>query len=679
VNLTTAAALTAPPRTGHRRPDIQGLRAVAVLLVLVYHAGLPMLGGFIGVDVFFVVSGFVITALLVRELERTGRIDFTRFYTRRVRRLLPALALVTTVTVLASWALLPLQSQGFTGATGIAASVFLANFEIMRSTGGYFGPAADENALLHTWSLGVEEQFYLLFPALLFLGWSVWARCRRARTSASLTVLAVLVVSFALSLVLSRGAALPGISDPRDFAFYSSPTRAWQFAAGSMLALHWQTVEAARDRLPSWTVTATAWAGGTALAFATFELRGTGYPGTAALIPTLGTVVLLASTDADRSPVGRVLASRPMTWIGDLSYSIYLWHWPLLVLGNQLIEDPRVRTSLLLVLASFIPAWLSYRYVEDPIRTASGIRGRRVLALGAVCVILPATLSLALLAGSAKSWGNPELARWEELRTEQPTSRSAGCHSSTTDDLGAPMESCIFGEGDQGFVMVVGDSLAAALGDSVIAALDGTGYRAAIRTANGCPFVDDPGAWTMWTQPELLEGCVLGVQREWEEIASLNPAVVVIANRGTQYVPHARFLATGEDAALKWGESTEITLRTLQELGIPTLLVHQVPEHPTDLARCTKSWGVDMGCTSSARGYSDRRLQDIVAAERTAAEGVPGSTAWDPSEVMCDDTTCHREHAGAPTYRDDSHINPSAAALLGPALRDELLSLLGVS
>lgn len=158
---------------GNRRPDIQGLRAVAVGLVMLYHAGFPLRGGFIGVDVFFVVSGFVITALLMREYARTGRINFKQFYTRRVRRLLPALAVMTTATVLAGWAILPLRSQGVTASTGLAASFFLANAEIMRSTGGYFDATADENALLHTWSLAVEEQFYLVFPALLLLGWTI--------------------------------------------------------------------------------------------------------------------------------------------------------------------------------------------------------------------------------------------------------------------------------------------------------------------------------------------------------------------------------------------------------------------------------------------------------------------------------------------------------------------------
>ena len=521
--------------TSNRRPDIQGLRAMAVGLVMVYHAGLPLPGGFIGVDVFFVVSGFVITALLMREYEREGGISFARFYTRRVRRLLPALAVMTSVTVVAAWAVLPLRSQGVTASTGIGASFFLANVEIMRSTGGYFDPTADENALLHTWSLAVEEQFYLVFPALLLLGWRLTAKRRRTPSPVGV-VATVLGLSFAASWALSAGVTLPGLTNPEELAFYSAPTRAWQFASGSLLALGWARVTSLRAGLPPAVPAAVTWAGAGLVALGALRLDGSHYPGLAALIPTVGTVMLLAAADADPSPLGNLLRSKPAVFVGDLSYSLYLWHWPVLLLGNALIPEPRVLTSALLVGGSVVPAYLSYRWVEEPIRKADWLTGRRLLTMVAACLFVPASLSTLLWVGSSSAWWNPDLKAWESARTERPASRAAGCHTQSATEAPPPLEDCLFGTGDRGTILVVGDSHAASLGDSVIAAAQGTGYRVAIHTTNGCPFLTDVSAWDIWDGTQASDVCKRGLQREWELVDSLKPALVLIANSSSIYV-----------------------------------------------------------------------------------------------------------------------------------------------
>ena len=222
--------------TGNRRLDIQGLRAIAVLMVVAFHAGLPIPGGFVGVDVFFVISGFVITGMLSREWANTHRIRFGQFYLRRFKRLTPALALMVAVTIVISAAVLsPLGTQQTASKTAIGAMLLVANFVIAVATGGYFDAPAQTNPLLNTWSLSVEEQFYLVFPALLALAWLSARRRRLLKATPPLVVGAVAVASFGLALLTSHGWTLP--NSPWLLGFYSPFSRAWEFAAGALLAL----------------------------------------------------------------------------------------------------------------------------------------------------------------------------------------------------------------------------------------------------------------------------------------------------------------------------------------------------------------------------------------------------------------------------------------------------------
>jgi peptidoglycan/LPS O-acetylase OafA/YrhL len=395
----TVAAVTRHSVSGTgsvRRPDIQGLRAVAVLMVVAFHAGGPISGGFVGVDVFFVISGFVITAMLQREWVASGRIRFRRFYIRRFKRLTPALAVMVAVSTAAAVLVLsPLGPQQTAAKTAAGAMLLSANWVIAGVTGDYFDAPAESNPLLNTWSLSVEEQFYLLFPALLAIGWVIVGR-RRGWFGSRATILivaAVAVVSFALACLGAAGFSV--IGDEYTVGFYGPLSRAWEFAVGALLAL----------TVPSiWTpskkhVPALAIAGAAALVASLWLIDGTvAFPGPWTLLPVVGTLLLILAGTGNVNPVSRALATRPMVKIGDWSYSLYLWHWPLIVFATLLWPQsgwaPRIAAAL-----SFVPAVASYKWVEEPFRNLQGVRVRRGAILATAVVVPP--IAIAAIVGSA--------------------------------------------------------------------------------------------------------------------------------------------------------------------------------------------------------------------------------------------------------------------------------------
>jgi peptidoglycan/LPS O-acetylase OafA/YrhL len=362
-----------------RRPDIQGLRAIAVLLVVAFHAGLPGLAGFVGVDVFFVISGFVIAGMIQREYSSTGRFRFGQFYLRRFKRLMPALALMVAVTMVLSFYLLsPFSSQQIAAQTGLGAMVLAANFVISK-----YALPAETNPLTHTWSLSVEEQFYLMFPAILFLGWLLSRRGRRIRwapvlvgTVAAISLWQAMVGPWALGSLLAPWANYL-------VKYYGPVARVWEFAVGALLSL----VTTSRFLGSARRARLLAWLGVTLLAVSASPapwLIDPAMPGPATLLPVAGTLMVIAAGTHHTTWVNRALAFPAMVKIGDWSYSIYLWHWPLIVFA--LILWPHASFArILAVLLSLLPALGSYRWVEQPIRRLPPLATRRTFALvGAV-------------------------------------------------------------------------------------------------------------------------------------------------------------------------------------------------------------------------------------------------------------------------------------------------------
>ena len=349
------------------RPDIEGLRGIAVSLVVLFHAGLlsdssaKLTGGFIGVDLFFVVSGFLITGLLMRERERTGRISFAKFYARRVRRILPAAAVVLIVTIPIAYNLTTLVSRSSVMEDGASAALSIANIRFTATT-DYFNPVS-YSPFLHFWSLGVEEQFYFIWPAVMFVVAWKWPR-----PGAAVALATIVVASFLVSLYETQ--------DNASFAFYMLPTRAWQLGAGGLLAV----LASSTDALPrSIKVVGGAilgfagWVGLSALLAGAWAIDSnlTPYPGTAAIVPTLAGVVLIASGTQPAGP-GIILRLPPIRFLGKISYSLYLWHWPFLILGGLYLVGPLGMLSAgqaaTLALLAIPVAWLSWKFVEEPFR-----------------------------------------------------------------------------------------------------------------------------------------------------------------------------------------------------------------------------------------------------------------------------------------------------------------------
>ncbi|KPF94084.1 acetylase [Novosphingobium sp. AAP83] len=423
------------PTAPYRR-DIDGLRALAILPVLAFHAKISgFTGGFVGVDIFFVISGFLITGIIAREVDG-GTFSLVRFYERRARRILPALlVMIAAVLVLAAWFYLP-DDFAAVPRSALMTLIFLANVWFFTKT-GYFGGPAETMPLLHCWSLAVEEQFYVVFPLVLWI-------CAKLAPKRRWQIIALLAA-------LSFGWAWLKQADTDGFAFYLLPTRAWEMMAGSLLALAAPVQASGRTLRQLLALAGLALIG---WSVATYD-RGTVFPGLAALPPVLGASLLIRY--APGTLAGRVLSAAPLVWVGLISYSLYLWHWPLIVFAEYRLDrmlDGADQAAI--VIGSFIAAWASWRFVERPFRDHRRINQRAIFAYSAAGMAAVAAVSLAMLPlGGWSARFSPQVIALSGAVNDISPKRD-GCV--LVDEAGATQQECVLGAAVPPTAALWGDS-----------------------------------------------------------------------------------------------------------------------------------------------------------------------------------------------------------------------------
>ena len=622
------------------RPDVQVLRGIAVLAVVLYHAGL-LRGGFVGVDVFFVISGFVIGRVLLAEYVERGAISLWGFYARRIRRLLPALAVMLTSVVLVSPWLAPFHSVRATAHTAVATMLFGANAFLYRAV-GYFEPAAYLNPLLHTWSLSVEEQFYLAIPALIVLTLLL----RKAKLSPVVRLMLLIGVlagiSLSLSVVLSTGLRVPGIRETARFAFYAPLTRAWEFLLGFALVLVPDQFMPVGNWRPMFSGVGVVGMGCSVVLLS----KDMAFPGWIALLPVLSTVALIASKALDpASPgIGWTLL-KPLERLGDLSYSWYLWHWPLIVFASAYWANvPWV--PLAAGVASLLPAWLSFRYVENPIRRRTA--GFRVapfgIALACLLITVPATLfSQRVVARRATPAAAASFTNHIDVLQGCDSPVPLGERDSAT---------CAWGDSpNPELVVLVGDSNADQFSESVIGAGQKLGASVTIATMSSCPFVDLPAAALPGSRPGA---CHHFVGSTVDYLTKHAPAVVIIGMSG-------EYLSSLKRESVMRGLS-DVTAR-LHRAGSSVVLLAVVPK-PDDIG---SSWTPEK---CSIMGWEKRPgscllapfakepgwrvpMNEIIQAVATRT----GAKVWRYGDLVCPQAICTPTRDGVPVWRNSGHLS----------------------
>ncbi len=636
------------------RPELDGLRALAVIPVILFHAGLESLsGGFLGVDVFFVISGYLITNIIYSEMT-AGRFTFKSFYERRARRILPALVLVCMVSVPAAYfILLPTDFKEFAGSL-VSVFLFVSNFFFWTQT-DYFATSSDLKPLLHTWSLAVEEQFYIFFPILLLA----------LRNFSRKTVLNVI-------LVLSLGSFLFSIIGSRRFFdanFFLLPSRAWELGAGAAIALALGGGVLSKSK-----VTAIGGWLGLILVLGSYVFldKTMLMPGLFSVFPVLGTVLIICCVGHSGDLSTRVMSFKPMVWIGLISYSAYLWHQPIFAFARHLsVFELTFAASVLMVAFTILLSWLTTKFVEAPFRNKKLIKLPKIAGMSGLASVAFIALGAFVFINQGLPERKDGLAGEVEQLFQRTEGLASNCHLSPL-----PKECMKSGNASEQTVAIWGDSFAMHLVDGIISSHPDLNLIQL--TMHSCPPFASVTPFDPWSNGKKGQGwtdqCRTFNENSLRHILD-NPDIeaVVISSQFSQ-IERAKFFVDDNGQQTKASIQNiepyfRKTLDLIEKSGKNVSVIGPMPNSHKNYGRClSKSlwfeFSADSNCQLSVSNFEDGVLEIEAMLERLAQDFPIMSL----KDSLCKDGVCKTFIEGTPLYYDTGHLTKNGSAALGQHL-----------
>jgi len=610
-----------------RITQIQALRAFAAVLVVIYHAKLTS-GGYIGVDIFYVISGYLITGLLLRELDKTGTLAFRAFYLRRIKRLLPTSFFILFITAIAAWSLYPPTVRADLGKDIAAAGIYIANYLFAFWQMDYQNLSAVPPVVIHYWSLAVEEQFYLFWPFIIFTLYK-----RGGRRLVGIGITAITAISFIFSLYQTSQSPI--------WAFYSLPTRAWELGVGALLLFIPSRIRFSQNFL---------WIALALFIYGTFQFRdNTPFPGTAALVPVLATAISIAAVHSWPKILNTIGNHRIVQWLGEISYPLYLWHWPLLVIPAVYFgRSLHIYERFLCVVATVVLADLTHRFIEEPLRHAQ-LPARTVVRTGVLATVVSLTMGLAI---NLSSTDKITLEDGTQFSLNQimakPIVYDDGCHVNNGETTSPD---CTYGvRGADKKIVLFGDSHAAQWFPTLEKLANEQNFELISLTKSACP---GPAVKKVDTGEYKNADCFAWRDYAFKRIASIKPDAVIVS--GFQHFEVPSGYSSRESW---WREGEAKTFKSLKGLADRIIYISDTPHPDRDIPSCIASGRLDRcnGTDPSTPIFS------------------PGYLRINPTPWLCS-RTCPAVIGSTVAYRDASHLSVDMARNLSTQLDTALRNL----